>query len=221
MSAWTAVLPAKPFHLAKTRLHVPETTRRELARSFFLDTLCAVLATGPVTTVVVVTDDREVTELAEESGAFVVNEHPRVGLNEAVLSGASFARSLAPEASVAVLPTDLPALRPSELGHVLSLAKRHRRAYLPDHSGRGTTLLTATGGCTPRPAYEGASSSGHRRNGTRELTEADAPGARLDVDTAADLWAALRLGVGPHTARSLAAAGVHAGDAARRAGPGA
>lgn len=209
MSApWTAVLPVKPLALAKTRLHLPGTTRRELARSFFLDTLGAVLATDAVAGVVVVTDDWEVTERAEESGARVVRDRPRAGLNEAVLRGVSYARSLAPEASVAVLPADLPALRPAGLGRVLRLARRHRRAFLPDHTGRGTTVLTATDGCDPRPAYEGRSSRGHRLSGAHELTGAGAPGARLDVDTAADLWQALRLGVGPHTARILSAAGV-------------
>lgn len=62
LQPWTAVLPVKPFPLAKTRLNVPGTTRQELARSFFLDTLNAVLETDAITATVVVTDDREVTE---------------------------------------------------------------------------------------------------------------------------------------------------------------
>lgn len=152
----------------------------------------------------------------------VVRDRPRAGLNEAILRGVSQVRAIAQETSVVVRPTDLPALRPVELRRVLRLAQQYRHAYLPDHTGRGTTVLTATGGCDPRPAYEGVSSRSHRLSGAQELTGAAVPGARLDVDTAADLWEALRLGVGHHTARCVPAAGHVApplGYADRKGGP--
>jgi 2-phospho-L-lactate/phosphoenolpyruvate guanylyltransferase len=88
-------------------------------------------------------------------------------------------------------------LRPDELAAALAAAERAPRCFVADAHGTGTTLLTAmrTG---LRPAFGPGSAAAHRAGGAVELT-GDWPGLVRDVDTEADLRAALRLGIGPRT----------------------
>ncbi|MFE1930722.1 2-phospho-L-lactate guanylyltransferase [Streptomyces sp. NPDC059474] len=197
---WTVLLPVKPFALGKSRLAIwAGASRAEWARAFYLDTLDAIFHTPLVQQVIVVTADSEAHVLAARAGAKVADDTPVYGLNAAVHRGATHAASSPTGGPVAVLTADLPALRPEELMQVLTDARHHPRAFLTDHTGSGTTILTAS---TPRmllPRFEGASRTQHAVTGAHELIIADVPGARLDVDTPMDLGAALSLGVGPYS----------------------
>jgi 2-phospho-L-lactate guanylyltransferase len=62
-----------------------------------------------------------------------------------------------------------------------------------------------------RPAFGGPSRARHLSSGAVEITSAGIDSVRQDVDTGDDLRAAVRLGVGPHTAARWAA-GVPARD---------
>ncbi|MEU6423721.1 2-phospho-L-lactate guanylyltransferase [Streptomyces spiralis] len=202
--AWQVVMPVKPFAVAKSRLGGWAGCRRAaLARSFFLDTLSVALGTDGVARVIVVTEDPEARADALSMGALAVDDRPRTGLNTAALRGVACARSLDLGAPVAVLAADLPALRRTELSHVLALARHYPRAFLADHTGHGTTVLTAGRAQALRPAFEGASRHNHRLSGAHEITSSSCPSVRLDVDTADDLRAAERLGVGQHTSRTI------------------
>lgn len=119
------------------------------------------------------------------------------GLNAAVIEGAAHAGEQWPADGVAVLVGDLPALRPAELGAALRAAACHPASFVADHTGTGTTLLAALPGQALRPAF-GPGSAG--RHGTTAVALDAGPGLRLDVDTAEDLEAAVKLGVGRQTA---------------------
>ncbi|MFL5996297.1 MAG: 2-phospho-L-lactate guanylyltransferase [Streptomyces sp.] len=196
---WTIVLPVKPFHRAKSRLSAwPGTSREKLAHAFFRDTLEAVLGTADVAHVIVVTGDREAGAEARSQGATVVYD-PSHGLNAAIRMAASYADTLAGRRPIAVLTADLPALRSTELNDVLASAATHDQAFLADHRGEGTTLLSASRPRWLNPAFEQGSRRRHRRGGAVEITDLQAPSVRLDVDTLDDLRLAQRLGVGRYT----------------------
>jgi 2-phospho-L-lactate guanylyltransferase len=202
--AWTVVLPVKPFAVGKSRLGGWAGPRREaLARAFYLDTLTSVLDADDVGRVIVVTDDPHAAAEATARGALTTGDHPRAGLNRAILRGVSYARALVPDSPVAALAADLPALRTAELGRVLARARAHDRAFLADHTGRGTTVLTARRGEALRPSFEGPSQHHHRLSGAQEITGLHAPSVRLDVDTVDDLRTAERMGLGRYTAGVL------------------
>ena len=145
----------------------------------------------------VVTDDPAAENLVRRLGAGTVADEPDEGLNPALTHGA--ARLTGP---VAALSSDLPALRPGELGAALAAASRHPRAYVPDAQGHGTTLLTAAG-VPLDPRFGAQSAAAHAASGA-VLLDGDWPGLRRDVDTADDLRAAVGLGAGRHTASVLA-----------------
>ena len=102
---------------------------------------------------------------------------------------------------MAALSSDLPALRPAELGAALAAAEDFPRSFVADAQGTGTTLLTARG--TPlRPRFGPGSAAAHEADGAQRLA-GDWPGLTRDVDTDDDLRVAQRFGVGPATAALL------------------
>ncbi len=213
---WSVVVPAKRLAVAKTRLR-PVTAELPGARvahvglvlALLADTVEAALSSPAVGAVLVVTDDPAAERLVRRLGAATVGDEPDEGLNPALAYGA--VRLSGP---VAALSSDLPALRPHELAAALAAAGsavgERPRAFVADAQGRGTTLLTAVG-VPLDPRFGADSAAAHEAAGALPL-DGDWPGLRRDVDTAADLRAALHLGAGRHTAAALA--GLRDGDAA-------
>jgi len=195
------VVPVKPLAAAKTRLRgkVRGVGHERLALAFALDTVAAVLASDAVAEVVVVTDDDVTGEALRALGVRVVPDEPRRGLNPAVRYGAS----LVADRPVAAIAGDLPALRPVELAAALdAAASLGRRCFVPDAPGTGTVLLAAPAGVDLDPRFGPGSAAAHEASGATRLA-GDWPTLRRDVDTAADLACASRLGLGPRAAALL------------------
>ncbi|HET7326965.1 MAG TPA: 2-phospho-L-lactate guanylyltransferase [Nocardioidaceae bacterium] len=201
---WVVVLPIKDSATAKSRLTaVAGDERLALARAFVTDCLAAVLRSDAVTAVLAVTDDPVAAELLDRAGCGIVSDGPRDGLNRAAEHGAAVARARWPGCWIAVLPSDLPALRPADVDQALAVAGRHARAFVPDAAGVGTNLLTAAPGVPLEPRFEGLSCAAHAASGAICL-DVVAPGLRHDVDDGRSLHDARVLGVGPATRAVLA-----------------
>jgi 2-phospho-L-lactate guanylyltransferase len=198
------VVPAKRLEVAKTRLR-PLTAGTDEGHAAWVlallaDTVAAAAASPEVARVVVVTDDPDAAAVVRDLGADTVPDVPDRGLNPALAHGALAAGT----AAVAALSSDLPALRPEELTAALAAAAAGGpRCFVADAGGTGTTLLTAVA-VALEPRFGRGSAAAHRAGGASELT-GPWPGLRRDVDTADDLRAAAALGLGPRTARLLAA----------------
>ncbi|GAA0279796.1 2-phospho-L-lactate guanylyltransferase [Cryptosporangium japonicum] len=185
----------------------PDDWHADVALAMALDTVAAVLATPAVDRVVVVTDDRVAVAALSSLGAVCVPDTPRSGLNPALRHGAAMAALLSGSdgrggCGTATLGADLPALQSTHLDAVLRAVERLGvRGFVPDAAGTGTTLLAAPRGVPLEPDYGPGSALSHARAGAVDLTAAGEVGVSLrqDVDTAADLDAARRLGLGPRT----------------------
>jgi 2-phospho-L-lactate guanylyltransferase len=199
---WTVVIPVKVLSRAKSRLAAWAGPRRaDLALAVACDTVSAVLETFCVSGVVVVTSDAVAARELSLLGAAVVPEEAHGtsdGLNGALRAGAAVARGRWPEAGIAALVADLPALRPAELDRALRLVRAP--SFVPDAAGIGTTLYAVPPGWSFAPRFGGRSRERHARHGGSELGLDDVPGLRCDVDMPDDLRAAVGLGVGPRTA---------------------
>lgn len=196
------MVPLKPLETAKSRLAAAVgASRPGLALAFAQDTVAGALACAAVADVVVVTDDRTAGGELSRLGARIVADLPASGLNAALAHGARAARAARPGAAVAAMNADLPALRPSELLRVLDNASAFPRAFLADAAGIGTTVLSAAPYVELAPSFGGPSRARHSASGAVEIALSGVDSVRRDVDTAADLRAALVLGVGRHTAR--------------------
>ena len=204
---WGVVVPVKLLSMAKSRLApYGELARRQLALAFATDVVTAAVRCRLVVQVLVVTDDAVAAGVLEPLGAVVVADEPAGGLNPAVRHGAGLLRTSMPGCGVAVLSSDLPALRADDLETALAAVPAGGRGFVADAESRGTTLLAASCGLALRPAYGEHSRLRHLYSGAVELL--GAAGLRRDVDTPADLAAALALGVGPHTAAVAAGLGL-------------
>ncbi|WBB47167.1 2-phospho-L-lactate guanylyltransferase [Verrucosispora sp. WMMA2044] len=195
---WTVVVPVKRLAAAKTRLRggLPGVPHQDLALALAADTLAAVRACPVVSEVLVVTDDARVAGEARSGGARILPDVADAGLNAAFRHGAAGVVGW-----VAGLTADLPALRPAELAAALRAAftgPRGVRRFVADAPGTGTVLLAAPPGVPLDPRFGPDSAAAHAASGARPLT-GDWPSLRRDVDTADDLAAAARLGLGPRT----------------------
>src|SRR4051794_22046785 len=202
--SWSIVVPAKRLAVAKTRLR-PLTAalgagtaadHDAVVLALLADTVAAARACPLVAEVVVVTDEPSAGEVVRALGARTVADEPDAGLNPALVHAA---QSIA--GPVGALSSDLPALRPEELAAALAVADGLPRAFVADAQGTGTTLLTAVG-VPLHPAFGPASAAAHRASGAVPLA-GTWPGLVRDVDTDADLRAALALGAGPRTTALL------------------
>lgn len=137
--------------------------------------------------------------LFADLGATVIPEVGTGGLNNAIRYGLRYVGDAHPLRYRAVLMSDVPALAAADLDAALRLASRYRMAVVPDAAGTGTVMLTAGPGATPDPHFGAGSHARHRAAGMKTLIMDSAVTPRRDMDTPADLAAALALGVGPHT----------------------
>lgn len=199
---WRVVVPVKRAESAKRRLTPPPPlTRVELARAMARDTVEAVCAAVGGAQVVVVTSDHVTARVATSLGAVVVPDSSG-GLNAAVGGGLAHARREQPDAYVAVVLGDLPALQPSDLQAGLTACAGYDRAVVPDADGTGTVLLTAAPGRSLHPRFGTGSAARHAEDARR--LDLDLPRLRRDVDDVDSLAQAALLGVGRHTAALLA-----------------
>lgn len=194
---WCVIVPVNALPRAKTRLHTLGTMRPAFARSFAGDVLQALHASTGVAHILVVGDGSLL------SGTVAVEwvDSGDADLNTAIVAAESRARQLG-FARIAVIVADVPCLRPNDVEVVLTGARTRTRAFVSDHRGEGTTVLTTTGPALA-PAFGPGSAARHRASGAVEL-EADIR-IRLDVDLPDDIALALTYGVGSATTAALAA----------------
>ena len=200
-----AVVALKPFGHAKSRLALPGPLRQRLAWTMALDTLGAL--TGALPRVVVVSAEPALASRLARAGisAEVVMEPPQAGMNAALAYGAGRLHA-AGMATVLACVGDLPALRVTSVQRVVDASQPFARAFLPDSTGVGTTMLIAGSGQLD-PHFSGRSAARHQASGavplTAELLSGPLADARHDVDTEVDLATVIGLGVGPHTAELI------------------
>jgi 2-phospho-L-lactate/phosphoenolpyruvate guanylyltransferase len=196
-----AVIALKPMEHAKSRLAIPAPLRRRLAWTMALDTLSALCRALP--RVLVVSDQPALEARLRRAGipAEVISESGHAGMNSALSRGALALQAQGFTSLVACVG-DLPALRPESVLRILDASLAHARSFVADASGVGTTMLVAHA-VELAPQFQGRSAAAHHASGAVSLS-ADMIGspiadARRDVDTEADLAAAIGLGVGPAT----------------------
>lgn len=200
-SGWLVLLPVKSTARGKSRILLEPRHRARLALAMALDTAAAAAGCARVTEVLaLVDDDGDGRALGVIPG---VRPH-RVGvrgLNESIREACAL--PLAIGRRVAVLPADLPSLRPDELDAALQAAAGLPFAVVADRQGTGTTLLAARRVELLDPRYGVGSFAAHLVAGAVPLAVSADSGLRRDVDVLDDL----RTVTGPLTSAEAAAAG--------------
>jgi len=204
------IIAVKRLRAAKTRLApvLSASGRENVVLAMLADTISAASAVHAVHAVTIVTPDEVAARSARELGAHVLVDPTPEGhhdpLNNAIAAAATAIGACA--SNIVVLQGDLPALQPAELAEAIAAARRRERSFVGDRHGTGTAALFAFG-VRPDPRFGPDSARRHADSGAIELTD-PWPGLRCDIDTAADLSIAMRLGVGPATTRAVGAIGL-------------
>lgn len=180
------ILPVKGRLRGKTRVAASPDFREALIVAMLRDCVAAALATD-LGEVVVVTPDPDLRNIARCDGATTLDHAG--SLNEAIGAALGKGRS-------AVLLPDVPAVRPE---HLLEVLASSESGFVPDRAGTGTTMLFGT---DLVPEFGPGSAARHEAAGNRRIIVPEC-GLTVDVDTAADLEIARRLGLGRHTASVL------------------
>ncbi len=199
------IIAVKRLTAAKTRLAptFTEHTRRWLVMAMLADTISAASAVDSVCGITVVTPDGVAGASAARLGAQVLTDptpdgHPDPLNNAIAAAEQNLTQTIT---NVVALHGDLPALRAGELAAAIEAARRHRRSFVADRRGTGTTALFAFGAAL-RPRFGPYSAARHRDSDAVQLA-GGWPGLRCDIDTPDDLAAARRIGVGDATAHAM------------------
>ncbi|MCB4769321.1 2-phospho-L-lactate guanylyltransferase [Ancylobacter sp. Lp-2] len=213
-----AVVPVKPFGLAKQRLApaLGAEARARLARAMLEDVLAALRQarqhSDALAGTLIVSAEPATEELARAFGAERLAEAEAIGLNAALERAAQHLMGRG-AAGLLVLPGDLPGLSGSEVVRLIGAHPAGRAVSLvAAHDGQGTNALLATPpdaiGFSFGPGSLAAHRAAARAAGMAAFVhEAGAlPGIGFDVDAPDDL---ARLGglSGPSHTRAALAAG--------------
>lgn len=205
MSSVTAILPVKPWPLAKSRLTLPAERRESLARAFCFDVVEAVRASGMISQLVIVSAERELVAAARSWGAALLVDRPLVepaAHRLAVETGRRWAATHRPGKPVVVVPADMPALTGQALDEALHEMLRSDMAVVPDKGGTDVTCVSATSPERLRFARADDFAASCAVQGAR-VVEHVSPRVRCGVDVVADLGDAYRMGVGCWTSRIM------------------
>ena len=196
---WVVVVPAKPFHLAKTRCRELTTDQRgQLARAMLSDVVRSLSQVPQVRAVIVAGRDPDVVSTALACGAAVAGCTAGTGLNHEVGEALTCAAQASPGARLAIAMADLPYASPSDFASALAAAQPWPQAIVADGEGTGTTMVMIEKphdfahllGCGSRRKFTAAGFHDLSVTGTR---------LRRDVDTVAQLTSLEIEGLGAAT----------------------
>jgi 2-phospho-L-lactate/phosphoenolpyruvate guanylyltransferase len=202
------VIAVKRLTAAKTRLApiLSASAREGVVLAMLMDTITAAASVAALRSITIVTPDEVAADAARQLGAKVLVDPTPAGhrdpLNNAISEAEVMVRAETP--NIVVLQGDLPALQAHELAQAISAGRAHRRSFVGDRHGTGTSALLAFG-VPLNPLFGADSAQRHRDSGAIELT-GEWPGLRCDIDTPDDLRTARIIGVGAATAQAIDAA---------------
>lgn len=197
MTIW-AIVPVKPFTLAKSRLAGTLTPqqRSELSRNLLAHTLAVLAQTPAVRRTLVVSRDSAALALARKANVNTVTETNTSDLNLNLALGRATEAALALGVrAVLILPADLPLLAPPDIAALiaeLDAVPTQRAAIIaPDRHERGTNALLVRPPDLIRFAFGPESFREHVlrvQAAGAQLRVVRAPNLALDLDTPDD-WA--------------------------------
>ncbi|MDX6231851.1 MAG: 2-phospho-L-lactate/phosphoenolpyruvate guanylyltransferase [Nocardioidaceae bacterium] len=197
----TAIVPVRRWDHSKSRLDVAPAERASLARAFSLDVLSVLVQSETAAQVVIVTDEPACATLDVASTVVVVSQgadRSVRGRAGAIGLGVRWAMRHRAGSPVVAISPDLPSLTVTSFDDSLDLLSRHALSYVRNADESGTTLIYAREPSLLNLTLGRRKALQHKSCHQAACPEVD-PRVRRDVDTIADLRAALALGVGPET----------------------
>jgi len=152
----------------------------------------------------VITNDTRAGQVLADLGAVVIADEPDAGINPALTHGFAFVQSRWPGSGTAAISADLACLQVDDLRHACATADAFSvPCFVSDSAGTGSTAFFSPAGTAFEPAFGHRSRAQHRASGIREITGPRLTTLHRDIDTAADLWDAQRIGLGQHSLAAI------------------
>ncbi|MDI9979589.1 2-phospho-L-lactate guanylyltransferase [Rhodococcus sp. IEGM 1307] len=195
------VVPIRSLKTGKSRLLTDsDALRRELALAFFLDAVAALEGSDVVDRIVVVSDDATIRRCVQARCDIVADSE--TGLAAAVELGIAQLRNTRHSGPVAIVLPDLPYATTDAFDALFLAAREHKRTFLADSAGKGTTCVAATSADTVVHRFGPNSARAHADAGLIALG-VPIPELRSDVDVLNDLCHRQLLKLGTETAKVL------------------
>ncbi|WP_157951386.1 2-phospho-L-lactate guanylyltransferase [Rhodococcus opacus] len=191
-------MPIRSLNTAKSRLLTDsDALRSQIALAFFLDTIAALEGSAAVDRIVVVSGDETIRRCVRRRCEIVADGE--TGLAAAIDLGVAQLQKVRHMGPVAVVLPDLPYATSGAFDALFLAAHEHKRAFLIDSAGEGTTCATATSADMMVHRFGPNSARAHSDAGLAAL-DLRVPELRADVDVLDDLdhRQSLRLGVETH-----------------------
>ena len=137
-----ALVPVKELTQAKERLAplLSSDERQALAAAMLGDVLSALEQVPRLDRIAIVTRDAHAMSLSEERGFELVDEGSGEGLTEAVEVAVQVCMERG-ASSLAVIPGDIPLLRPEDIDRVIEQGTDHEVVIVPSWDSRGTNTV--------------------------------------------------------------------------------
>ncbi len=189
-----AVVPVKSLEQAKQRLKaaLPLAARRKLMLVMLEDMLATLRQVRQLQSVLIVTPDAEVAQVAEDAGAMVLREASGQGHSAAAVAGFVHAQALG-AARALTLPADAPLVTAAELHSLIEAEAANAGPHLtlvPSHDGDGTNGFLVSPPDLMQPSFGPGSFARHLAHAAARSIEChvhNLPGLALDIDEPDDL----------------------------------
>lgn len=188
-----ALVPVKALAWGKSRLSVllSEDARRAVSRAMLTDVLTSLRQAASVEKFVVVSSDPTLLSLAQEFGAYAVQEGQPRGLNGAVALGTDFCMQHGATALL-VLLADLPLVEPDDVNFLFQQAEEIKPGVVlaTCKEWEGTNALLRVPPLIIPPCFGGPSLEWHRTAAQREgvpFRALEVPRIAFDIDSVEDL----------------------------------
>lgn len=187
-----AIVPAKPFYRAKTRLSkvLHSGERASLVRMMLSHTLDTLSTIERISGVVVISTDRAIHDAAREKDAIALVETTS-GLNQALRQACMWLSIERQAGAVLILPADLPLVTEFDIESILDLAFEDACVVIaPDRRNEGTNALLLRPPQVIEPAFGPGSFERHRTLATDQGVPVRAYRSTtlaLDIDLPDDL----------------------------------
>lgn len=185
----SVIIPVKTLSRAKSRLDLPAGTRERLCAMMLEEVLHTVSACGSVDSVIVVSRDRRVLEMAERSGATGIRDTAESGVNDAVALADAYLEGHTSDASI-VIPQDVPFIKTQDMDFLLRFRTPPPCVLVvPSRKFDGTNALLRTPTGLMRTHYDEDSYKIHLETGRRAGSASLVFIRRImmDIDDGADL----------------------------------
>lgn len=199
MTIW-AVLPVKPLHLGKSRLHPylePEEIY-QLNMDLFAGTYARMDSCNSIDRILVVSKDDTILKMVEAWGGLALREQSPTSLNKALEQAFETIKQKGGGA-VLVIPADLPQMQTKDLESLISLGKaKDFVVIVPDYNQTGTNALFMSRPGLIRPMFGRKSFQKHVRQSSEksvELTVWLNQFMQSDLDTHQDLQNYIKINI--------------------------